>query len=434
MQAAGASTNQTASLRPLYYTMSKGNMLLGHARGKVGSLVFSRQNGQQIVRSKADTVKNPRSQAQMIQRIILNTVAQAYSAMKNICNHSFEGVPVGEKSQAYFMKRNLDKVREMVATRIKAGDPLYEIVAFTELGANYFAPNNYEISRGTLPVIAVKSVEEAAFMGFDLPENSYQSIIDHYGLQRGDQLTFVVVDGRTVEDQRFNYARVILDPRDSQGHELPLATAFIADGKINMPSPRNEGEIKTLTFADGTVNFQFFGEFLSDAAIIVSRKEENGNWQRSNATLVANTEEVVGWCDLEFALEAAQGAEMGTKSRRYLNNAGTATLAGTLTGSKIVSLKAFAHNVARDGVIDAAGPDPTQAVSVPITAEVSNPTTGLMLAIAKNGSVLAGQTANVINGNANKTFTEATAGDFDGANVVLWDGANIVDTYCSISE
>ena len=408
-------------------------MLLGHARGKVGSLVFSRQNGQQIVRAKADTVKNPRSQAQMIQRIILNTVAQAYSAMKMICNHSFEGVPVGEKSQAYFMKRNLDKVREMVATRINAGDPLYEIVAFTELGANYFAPNDYEISRGTLPVITVKPVEEAAFMGFDLPENSYQSIIDHYGLQRGDQLTFVVVDGRTVEDQRFNYARVILDPRDSQGNELPLSTAFIADGKINKPSPRNEGEMKTLTFADGTVNFQFFGEFLSDAAIIVSRKDENGIWQRSNATLVANTEEVVGWCDLEYALEAAQGSDMGTKSRRYLNNAGTSALAGSLTGSKIVSLKAFGANVARDGVIDAAGPDPTQTVSVPITAEVSNPTTGLMLAIAKNGSVLAGQTANVVNGNANKTFTEATAGDFDGANVVLWDGESIVDTYCSIS-
>lgn len=124
---------------------------------------------------------------------------------------------------------------------------------------------------------------------------------------------------------------------------------------------------------------------------------------------------------------------MGTKSRRYLNNAGTSALAGSLTGSKIVSLKAFGRNVARDGVIEAAGPDPEQPVSVPITAEVSNPTTGLMLAIAKNGSVLAGQTANVVNGNANKTFTETTAGDFDGANVVLWDGASIVDTYCSIS-
>ena len=71
--------------------MSKGNMLLGHARGKVGSLVFSRANGKQIVRSRAEVVKNPRTEQQMVQRIMLNTIAQAYSQMKAITDHSFQG-------------------------------------------------------------------------------------------------------------------------------------------------------------------------------------------------------------------------------------------------------------------------------------------------------------------------------------------------------
>ena len=118
-----------ATLTTYFIVMSKGNMLLGHARGKVGSLVFSRANGKQIVRAKADVVANPQTEAQVIQRIMLNTVAQAYSKMASICDHSFQGVQKGAKSMSYFMKVNLNKLRQVNVSidvpSLKAGDEVF---------------------------------------------------------------------------------------------------------------------------------------------------------------------------------------------------------------------------------------------------------------------------------------------------------------------
>ena len=72
--------------------MAKGNMLLGQAVGSLGDITFSRVNGKQVIKSKPSVVKNPQTEAQLIQRILMNTVIQAYSKMSEICDHSFEGI------------------------------------------------------------------------------------------------------------------------------------------------------------------------------------------------------------------------------------------------------------------------------------------------------------------------------------------------------
>ena len=71
--------------------MAKGNMLQGMARGKVGDVVFSRLNGQQISRVRNRQPYNPRTNKQLIQRAIMATVMLGYSAGKEIFNHSFQG-------------------------------------------------------------------------------------------------------------------------------------------------------------------------------------------------------------------------------------------------------------------------------------------------------------------------------------------------------
>ena len=306
--------------------MSKGNMLLGHARGKVGSLVFSRANGKQIVRSRAEVVKNPRTQAQMIQRIMLNTIAQGYSNMKAIVDHSFEGLSAGQASMSYFMQRNLDNLRTKVANEIAEGKSLSEIFDFSPLKTNVLAVNAYEIAKGTLPSVTVLPVDDSRSYTFEATANTYEAILQRYGLKRGDQLTFVALVVGTDGNIKFQFTRVILDPRESDGSEAPLSTAFCADNAVVKPSTRNEGVFNTLSFSNNKFVFALSTSFVWAGAIIVSRKANDGSWLRSNATLVVNTESYKGNISMQKALELLAQSGIDGLSDLYLNNAGTSNV------------------------------------------------------------------------------------------------------------
>lgn len=308
--------------------MSKGNMLLGHARGKVGSLVFSRANGKQIVRSRAEVVKNPRTEQQMVQRIMLNTIAQAYSQMKAITDHSFQGLSEGQACMSFFMQRNLNNLRKKVASLRAQGWTWEEIYEFSPLKTNFLAINDYEIAKGTLPSITTVVATAGANMGFAVSANTYEAIISDYGLKRGDQLTFVAVCAPSVGKREFHFARVILDPRDSDGSEAALTTAFASDNAVTMANNKNEGDFTVLSYADGVMAFNF-GQAANDiigSAIIVSRKASDGSWLRSNATLVQNSDAADLVYTMQDCLTMLQDAGLDSLSDLYLNNAGVGSL------------------------------------------------------------------------------------------------------------
>lgn len=309
--------------------MSKGNMLLGHARGKVGSLVFSRANGKQITRSRAEVVKNPRTQEQMIQRIILNTVAQGYSKMKSIVDHSFEGLSVGQASMSFFMRRNMDLIRTSVARQKAAGANLDEIYEFSPLKSNYLAKQDYLIAKGTLPEVRVIDANNDAQMAINVSGSTYADLAAYYGLRRGDQLTFCGIIVTTAGQREFQFVRVILDPHDAQGNEVAMNTPFCANGAVLTPSDRNEGTFSALT-NDGTkITFGLGGDYLLMAAVIVSRKNADGTWLRSNATLKANASETASVYDMQTCLNLLSDTSIAGLSDLYLNNAGIGNVAGT---------------------------------------------------------------------------------------------------------
>lgn len=298
-------------------------MLLGHARGKVGSLVFSRSNGQQIVRSRAEVVKNPQTTTQMIQRIILNTIAQAYSRMAAITDHSFEGVQNGQKSMSYFMKKNMEMLRAKIANISIDSGLLGDVYAFTPIGQNVLAPNAYEIAKGTLPEVRAYELEEDnTVAAMALTENTYAGVLNQYGLKRGDQLTFVTMqqDGLT-NIVSFHFARVILDPQNADGTEADLSSAFIVDGAINLPNVRNEGEFSKLTFDTDHVEFGFTNGYLAATGIIVSRKE-NGTWLRSNCKMVASSVNYGQAVSMGEALDMFQAGGFDALNTKFLNNSG----------------------------------------------------------------------------------------------------------------
>ena len=304
--------------------MAKGNMLLGHARGKVGDLVFSRQNGQQVTRARAAVVRNPQTEAQMIQRIIMNTVAQAYSKMSAITDHSYEGIEAGQKSMSHFLKVNIKNVRQRIQLTLADGYDFSGCYAFTQIGANYFAANQYTVAKGQLPEIQVTGQNVAA-MVTSITANegmTYQDLLDATGLKRGDQLTFLCVSGTQREGQFF-YARIILDPHNEDGTAAELTSPFLNNGDVNLPSPKNEGTV-ALSISDGHLAAQMSGQELQCAAVIASRKKADGTWMRSNSTMyVSEGGTVIEGMSLQDCLDAFYTGGIDVENPMYLNNAGT---------------------------------------------------------------------------------------------------------------
>lgn len=291
-------------------------MLLGHARGKVGSLVFSRSNGQQIVRARAEVVRNPQTDAQVIQRIFLNTIAQAYSRMSAIVDHSFEGVKAGQDSMSFFMKKNLEAIRAKVAN---AGDLNTQQVYVTPIGESYLATNDYIISKGSLPVVNPGLVQDS---GIELltSTGTYKDMLDIYHLQRGDQMTFCLIQLNEVGATSFVYGRLILDPRNEDGSEAPLTTAILANGSLNKPNPKSEMDGLTLSVASTTLRISAPDSTIG-GCVIVSRKKDDGTWMRSNSSMVLVTGAPMGM-SVAAALTQFRTGGIDTENPLYLNNGG----------------------------------------------------------------------------------------------------------------
>lgn len=173
--------------------MAKGNMLQGMARGKVGDVVFSRLNGEQISRVRNRHPKNPRSNKQLYQRAIMATVMQAYSLGQEIFNHAFEGKSVGTMCQREFMRLNAKALRSRLAEDIAGGDLTKTIGRVTAPGIATIVPNQYIISRGSYQ----NQVITESVGSYDLPAVSESETVEEYatrvGLIAGDIYTFVYI-------------------------------------------------------------------------------------------------------------------------------------------------------------------------------------------------------------------------------------------------
>ena len=160
--------------------MAKGNLFLGTGRGSVGDVTFYRKNGNQISRVRNRRVSNPSTQAQLVQRAVLATIAKAYAAGSVIFDHSFEGVSVGEKSQARFMSRNLDLLRSYVTDDLKnnRGDGQCH-AAVVARGGSFPVPNGYLVSEGSLIQNYITMVQGEASLNFPGPSDSNQTIAQY---------------------------------------------------------------------------------------------------------------------------------------------------------------------------------------------------------------------------------------------------------------
>lgn len=323
--------------------MAKGNLLLGYARGKVGDVVFSRQDGEQVTRARNRAPRNPQSPLQMLQRVIMKTSSTAYSMLRPICDHAFQGYQTGTPNQSRFVELNVAIMRNQMRDAINSGDP-EEILASQEFnfaGKNSSLPQirDYQISEGTLnsvPYVFDGFTPTITGTGFN-PEGgvTYQQVVNILGLQRGDQLTFIALgtdDREGVETSEFtalSYARVILEPNDGDMSSKFLAGSGGMSGTVNKPNERNMGSFTFEALANGLavdipgINTATGGAKVTIAgfAIIVSR-QSGGVWQRSSEKiLLPNATGYTVDHNIGYLQDAIYSYLSGTDSSLYLNQA-----------------------------------------------------------------------------------------------------------------
>lgn len=263
---------------------------------------------------------------QTVQRVIVKAVGMGYGKFKDLCGHAFEGVSTGYESMNRFKKLNLRYLRERAVTLQNSGQSLYQFYNFMSLKSEKWVPCAFIISSGHLPEISVSIDAEGGHKAYvNSPGRTYADFVHSWGIQRGDQITFVTVQKREGKYE-VNYARLILNPRNADGSGAP-ATTEIVNSEGTFPCSNWKNRLNFHSFEYDTDHFNFVlgrGGDVVAAGIIVSRKDKSGGWFRSNCQLVLNE---AGFgsdlCSLAEAVEKSYStAEIDMESEFYLNNAG----------------------------------------------------------------------------------------------------------------
>ena len=124
--------------------------------GKLGNAVGfkrsgSKKAGAKFARIRATDIKNPKTNAQLYQRAVAATVTKAYAAMKEICDHSFEGKAVGAESMQYFNSKNMNLLRKAILADVNGSvTPAEQVGVVVAPKSAFPTPGPYLVSEGTL--------------------------------------------------------------------------------------------------------------------------------------------------------------------------------------------------------------------------------------------------------------------------------------------
>lgn len=291
--------------------MSKGNLFMGNASGKLADVVLYRNAGAQVARLRVRKPRNPRTESQLIQRVIQSTAAKAYSVLQAICNHAYEGKTSKTENQSEFMRLNVaaDRYRVNVA-------PMgwRSLSNFNSRDMVEPLANNYIVASGSLPEMQFGGDGQNFTIGDGLglaESDTYQQVCDKLGLQRGDQITiFNVTVGDKAEMSNLNAIRIILDPADGDMSAKFLGTA----GAINKPNEKNEGNF-TVAISEGVLSIELKKN--GGAGTVIISRYDNGKWLRTTSRMRVFTR-----IDNAPTLgEAVDSWKSAVSSDKYLNQA-----------------------------------------------------------------------------------------------------------------
>ncbi len=256
---------------------SKNGGTRAYIRGRIGSDVYSiGKNGkgekQQVVRSLAETVANPRTAAQMAGRMFMSTVMQAVSALSPIIDHSFDGLPKGQPSISEFIRLNYGLVKADAQAHAASGN-YFGLNKYQEKGAKIGA---YVVSKGSAVMPSLVSLSEGAGSFVVALETDSEAITNigklrqFLGMGDDDYLTIVGINA----SGNAEYVRARINPELADNTVINTGTAvFVFEGNV----------VPTVTITAETITVAVTGIDVC-RGLIFTKKTDSG-YNHSNCVL-----------------------------------------------------------------------------------------------------------------------------------------------------
>lgn len=245
-------------------------------RGRVGSDVYSvgkdgKGQRQQVIRSLAEEVANPRTEAQMFGRMIMSSVMQAVSALQPIIDHSFDGFPKGQPSISEFIRRNYALIKADAEAHPATGNK-FGLVKYQEKGVHQ---GMYVVSNGNLqvPAAVVVAANELSIM-LTADTLTVGGLKAALGLSADGYLTYVgIATPGGLRTFRVYISTTLSD--DTAITDANVASLFTIEGNVTV----------TTSLSTNTITFGYAEDSNVDSEGAILSDKVNGAWAHSSCTL-----------------------------------------------------------------------------------------------------------------------------------------------------
>lgn len=305
-----------------------------YIRGRVGSDVYSigrdaKGKKQQVVRSLAESVANPQTQAQMRGRMIMSTIAQALAVLRPIVDHSFDGVSGARANLAEFTSLNYARIKSDIAQHAASGN-MFGLNKYGEKGAKRGA---YVISNGNAAIPSTMTIDKTTgeiSIIVDAQNVTVAGLKAALGLTAEEYFTMV---GLTA-DGAANYERFRVNPAlsdDAQLSSVPLSNIFATEGNAMATVSLTTNVIKiALVAIAGCCSFiiskKVNGGFIHSKAILGSATDLDFTANVALPTYPVGAQNYLNGGDIFGLTESIEGVEEGGSG-----GGGTPVVGATLT-------------------------------------------------------------------------------------------------------
>ena len=301
--------------------MAKARQALSPWRGRAGGVVYSVLNGNQIMRSAPASVGNPKSDAQVAQRMKLAPAQNFYKQLEALVSlgfssHTFQGKKYG----------NANRLRFLQLAMMNNQGP------YVPKDTMDFIPFDYQVSEGSLPAFTGRMylyedtarINEIADAIADvtITAENVEQWANAFGCNVGDQISILTVDL-------------------VNGYYIPRVVRFLVQAGVDLNELANDYDIslwlptgKTLATASfGSILIKGEGEAI---CAVLSRQQANGEFLRSSEYMHISTtirEKYYTPAALDAALRSYQDVKSANSTDPYYNNLGSQAWPGTIYAS-----------------------------------------------------------------------------------------------------
>lgn len=249
-------------------------------RGRVGSDVYSvgrdaKGKKQQIVRSLAETVSNPRTLSQMRGRMIMATIAQALAVLRPIVDHSFDNVTGSRANLAEFTSRNYALIKADIAANPNSGNK-FGLVLYNERGAKrgqFIVADGQANVPNALTLTKDSGLLTITLAADNLTIGGLKSVL---GMTSEEYFTLVGLDA----NGQALYERFRINP------SMNAATVISADNLANVFATEGNA-VAAVSLSGNTISILL--EAVATCCAVIVSKKANGKYIHNEAVLGGGT-------------------------------------------------------------------------------------------------------------------------------------------------